>query len=115
MHNDQSTFICSYHPSMFVNVMIKICECLKYGNTILVMLCQLHPKFFIIKPQRMREGYGSRFVCKCVSVTALAATYLVYVSKVRRYTVSCRLLKICRICVDFAEKHFLWEIWLSIC
>ena len=31
----------------------------------------------------------------CVSVTALAATYLAYMSKVRRYTVSCRLLKIC--------------------
>ena len=31
----------------------------------------------------------------CLSVTALAATYLVYISKVRRYTVSCRLLKIC--------------------
>ena len=30
-----------------------------------------------------------------MSVTALAATYLVYMSKVRRFTVSCRLLKIC--------------------
>ena len=29
-----------------------------------------------------------------MSVTALAATYLVYLSKVRRYTISCRLLKI---------------------
>ena len=32
-------------------------------------------------------------LCVCVSVTALAATYLVYMSKVRQYTVSCRLLK----------------------
>ena len=34
-------------------------------------------------------------VCVCVSVTTLAATYLVYVSKVKRNTVSCRLLKVC--------------------
>ena len=34
-------------------------------------------------------------VSVCLSVTALAATYLVYMSKVRWYTVSCRLLKIC--------------------
>ena len=31
----------------------------------------------------------------CLSVTALAATYLDYMSKVWRYTVSCRLLEIC--------------------
>ena len=31
----------------------------------------------------------------CVSVTALVATYLLYMSKVRQYTVSCRLLNIC--------------------
>ena len=31
----------------------------------------------------------------CLSVTALAAMYLVYMSKVMQYTVSCRLLKIC--------------------
>ena len=30
-----------------------------------------------------------------MSLTVLAATYLVYMSKVWRYTVSCRLLKIC--------------------
>ena len=34
-------------------------------------------------------------MCVCLSVTSLAATYLVYMSKVRLYTVSCRLLKIC--------------------
>ena len=49
----------------------------------------------------MREGYGSHSVCLSVglcvylSVTTLAATYLVYMSKVRRHSVSCRLLKIC--------------------
>ena len=52
-----------------------------------------------IKPRHMREGLQ----CFCVSVhTAphvLAATYLVYVSKVRRYTVSCRFFKIC-ICTE---------------
>ena len=31
------------------------------------------------------------FVCVSVSVRALAATYLVYISKLRQYTVSCRL------------------------
>ena len=41
----------------------------------------------------MREGYSSRFVC--VSVTALAATYLVCMSKVRHHRVPCRLLKSC--------------------
>ena len=41
----------------------------------------------------MREGYGSCSVS--VSVTALAATYLVYTSKVRWYRVSCRLLNVC--------------------
>ena len=30
----------------------------------------------------------------CLSVTALAAAYLVFMSKVRRYRVSCRLLQI---------------------
>ena len=34
-------------------------------------------------------------VCVYVSVTALAATYLVCVSKVRHHRVPCRLLKIC--------------------
>ena len=41
----------------------------------------------IVNPRRMREGYGSHSVCLCVcvcvclSVTALAATYLVYTLK----------------------------------
>ena len=55
-----------------------------------------------INPRRMREGYGSRFVCVCVcvcvsvclSVTALAATYLVCMSKLRHHRVPCRLLKV---------------------
>ena len=40
---------------------------------------------YIFNPRRMREGYGSRFVCVCVCVcvTELAATYLVYSLKVR--------------------------------
>ena len=33
-------------------------------------------------------------MCVCVSVTVLVTTYLVYISKVRRYMVSCGLLKI---------------------
>ena len=48
---------------------------------------------------RMREGYGSRFVCVCLSVclsvTALAATYLVCMFKLRHRRVPCRLLKVC--------------------
>ena len=47
----------------------------------------------IFKPRRMRKGYGNH--CVCVSVTTLAATYVVYMSKARRHTVSCRLLKVC--------------------
>ena len=44
------------------------------------------------------------FVSVCLLATVLAATYLVYVSKVRRYTVSCRLSKIIMYYVDFAEN-----------
>ena len=41
-----------------------------------------NPTFYImINPWCMREGYGSRSVC--VSVTKLAATYLVYTLKTR--------------------------------
>ena len=44
---------------------------------------------WVVNPRRMREGYGSHSVCLCVcvcvcvclSVTALAATYLVYTLK----------------------------------
>ena len=55
----------------------------------------------IIKPWRMHEGYSTWFVCEsvsecvCLFATTLVATYLVYMSKVWRYTVSCRLLKMC--------------------
>ena len=38
-------------------------------------------KFNIFNPRRMCKGYGSRFVC--VSVTTLAATYLIYTLKIR--------------------------------
>ena len=52
----------------------------------------------LINPRRMCEGYSSCFVCVCVSVTtALAATYLVCMSKVRHHRVPCRLLKICTV------------------
>ena len=52
---------------------------------------------FYINPRCMREGYGSRSVCVCVclSVTALAVTYFVCMSKVRHHRVPCRLLKLC--------------------
>ena len=52
----------------------------------------------IFNPWRMREGYGSRFVCVCVcvclSVNTLAATYLICISKLRHHRVPCRLLKV---------------------
>ena len=41
----------------------------------------LHGQVVIIHPQCMHAGYGSRSVC--LSVTMLAATYLVYTSKTR--------------------------------
>ena len=52
----------------------------------------------MINPRRMREGYGIVVLCVCVvcvSVTVLAATYFVCMSKVRHHRVPCRLLKIC--------------------
>ena len=55
----------------------------------------------VVNPRRMREGYGSRSVCVCVcvslcvSVTALAATYLVYKSQVRCYKVPYGVVNVC--------------------
>ena len=48
------------------------------------MVCYIvWPARPIINPRCMREGYGSRSVCVCVSVSALAATYLFYTLKTR--------------------------------
>ena len=55
----------------------------------------------------MREGYGS--CSMSLSVTTLAVTYLVYMSKVRQYVVSCRLLNVCIVWTSL--KHFVQEIW----
>ena len=54
----------------------------------------------IFNPRCMREGTVvvlcvSVCVCVCLSVTALAATYLVCMSKLRHHRVPCRLLKVC--------------------
>ena len=52
----------------------------------------------MINPWRMREGYGSHSVCTvclCVSVAALAATYLVYKSRVRCYKVLYGVSNVC--------------------
>ena len=78
-------------------------------------IMHLHHNKVIAKPWHMREGYSSCFVC--VSV----ATNLFCMSKVRRYTVSCMLLKICivwtslkmfysRDIVSFASHN---DWWLS--
>ena len=40
-----------------------------------------------VNPRRMREDYGSRSLCLCVSITKLAATYLVCKSKLRCYRI----------------------------
>ena len=46
---------------------------------------------YVVECQRMHKSYGSCHVC-------YRTTYLVYVSKLRQHTVSCRLLKICTFC-----------------
>ena len=51
----------------------------------------VYVSFFVLKPRCMRESYGSR-----VSVCYRASSYIPgLMSKVRRHTVSCRILKIC--------------------
>ena len=45
-------------------------------------------------------------------VSALAATYLIYMSKVRHHRVPCRLLKICIVWTSL--KMFCWEIWYDL-
>ena len=50
----------------------------------------------------------------CVCVTTLAATYLVYMTKVRQHTVSHRLLKIYTCIVWTYWKCFVWEIWCHL-
>ena len=57
----------------------------------------------LIKPQRMWEGLSTAVICVCVCVYCLA-TFLVYMSKVRRHTVSCRLLAKDLYCVEFTEN-----------
>ena len=73
---------------------------LKHAGALLYKLLTI-----VVKPRRMHEGYNSWLMCVCVcvcvcvsvclSITTLAAVYLVYMSKVRQHTVFCRPLKIC--------------------
>ena len=63
------------------------------------------------------KGYGSQFVCivvwcvcVCVCVAALAARYLVYMSTVRRYTISSRH-ELCRL----YSENALFEKYDAIC
>ena len=48
---------------------------------------------------RMRKGYSSCcvcvYVCLCVSITVLAATYLVYKSQIGCYKVPCGVSNVC--------------------
>ena len=68
----------------------------------IIMLCAVHKIIMrhvdheIINPRRMREGYGSRFVCVCVSVCYRTSCYIprLYV-QLRHHRVPCRLLKLC--------------------
>ena len=39
----------------------------------------------LVNPRRMREGYGSRSVCVCLSAITLTATYLVNTMQTRRH------------------------------
>ena len=65
----------------------------------------------------MREGYGSRsvcvYVCVCLSVTMLTATYLICESKMRCYKVPYGLPE-GMICVDFS-KNALFASFGVIC
>ena len=49
----------------------------------------------LINPRRMRCRVTVVVQCVCVSVTMLATTYLICMSKVGHHGVPCRLLKIC--------------------
>ena len=51
--------------------------------------------YSLINPQRMCEGYGGQSVYVCLSVTTLAATYLVLTSKIRCLRVLYGILQIC--------------------
>ena len=61
----------------------------------------------IVKPQRACTRVTVVVLCVClsvcVSVTALAAIYLVYMSKVMWHIVSCRLLKICIVWISLKK------------
>ena len=77
------------------------------NNIIILRSIEILPVF--IKPRRVHKGYVSHFVCVyvcvcvCLSTTALTATYLVYMSNVRR--VSCRLLNICIVWTSLKTFH----------
>ena len=70
-----------------------------YLGKVIVIHAEAFARWCFINPRHMCEGYGSRFVCVCLSVclsvTALVATYLVCMSKLRHHRVPCRLLKVC--------------------
>ena len=58
---------------------------------------------WFINPQHMREGYGSRSVC--VSVTKLAATYLVCESK----------MQLCKVPYGVPNTRILWISLKTLC
>ena len=62
-----------------------------------------HTIIIIFKPQRMREGYGSR-VCVCVCVCYLASGYIpgLYIESEAAYSFLWTFKDMC--CVDFAEN-----------
>ena len=80
--------------------------------------CHTFPSVWLglVNPRRMREDYSSHSVCVCVCVcvcvTALAATYLICMSKVRHHRVPCRLLKIYFVWTSL--KCFVREIWRDL-
>ena len=69
------------------------------GSTIKSLMVNSAMHCTITNPWRMREGYSSQSVCVCVclSVTTLAATYLVFTSKIRCLRVLHVVFQICNV------------------
>ena len=79
-----------------------------YNQSVIITTTNQDSMYAIFKPGRMCEGYGGHFVSEwvCASVTTLAATYLVYMFKVRWYTVSFKRYALCRLCWNILFRRY---------
>ena len=72
---------------------------------------RLYVQCLVINPRRMREAYGSWFVCVCacvyLSVTVLTATYIILKSKVRYHRGLHGVLNICNVWLSLKRLMFL--------